>query len=476
MSEKKEKKQSAAGRMFRTKAFRAGGYSTAAAAIVIVIAVLLNLLVSNISTAYTNIDTTQTGLFSVSEQTKDLISSLENDVTIYYIASSDYRADYVSKLLDKFASCGSKLNVKDIDPDVEPNFASQYTTDSVSNGDLLVVCGEKAQVVAGGDMVEYEAGSYEYYLYYLQNGQQTDIYWNGEVKLVKAIDYVTATETYTVYFLDTNDSGDFSTLEESLDNENIVCATLDSETDEIPSDASCVIVTDMTTDLTQKNSDALTAYLKKGGKLYLAADYNSEERTNLEALLSAYGLAFTSAILEDGDRNYNSGELLDPQITGEHAIISPFSKANYFLFPNAMGIRYEEKSGITVTPLLTTSSSAYLSTDASDNLNFDTFTLGAVVDDANTGAQLVVYGTSGYTSSAYTNSTGFANSDLFVNSVGYLCDKDSAITIHAKAITSDTTLDFSGISTGVLTALIVVLPALIAAAAGFIIWYRRKYS
>lgn len=476
MSEKKEKKQSSTGRMFRTKAFRAGGYSTAAAAIVIVIAVLLNLLVSNISTAYTNVDTTQSGLYSVSEQTKDLISSLENEVTIYYIATSDYRSDYVSKLLDKFASCGSKLKVKTIDPDVEPNFASQYTDDSVANGDLLVVCGDKAQVVSNSDMVEYEAGSYEYYMYYLQNGQQTDIYWNGEVKLVKAIDYVTATETYTVYFLDTDDSGDFSTLEESLDNENIVCATLDSESDEIPADASCVIVTDMSTDLTQTNSDALTAYLNKGGKLYLAADYNSEECPNLNALLSSYGLSFTSATLEDGDRNYNSPELLYPQITGEHAIISPFSKANYFLFPNAMGIKYEAKSGITVTPVLTTSSSAYLSTDDSADLNFDTFTLGVVVDDENTGAQLVVYGTSGYMDSDYLGDSGLANSDLFVNSVGYLCDKDSAITIHAKSVTSDTTLDFSGTSTGFLVVLIVVLPAFAAIAAGFIIWYRRKYS
>lgn len=476
MSAKKEKEQSSAGKMFRTKAFRAGGYSTAAAAIVIVIAVLLNLLVSNISTAYTNIDTTQSGLYSVSAQTKELISSLENDVTIYYIASPDYRSDYVSKLLDKFASCGSKLNVKTIDPDVEPNFASQYTDDSVSNGDLLVVCGEKAQVVSGSDMVEYEAGSYEYYLYYLQNGQQTDIYWNGEVKLVKAIDYVTATETYTVYFLDTDDSGDFSTLEESLENENIICATLDSESDEIPSDASCVIVTDMSADLTQTNSDALTAYLREGGKLYLAADYNSEECPDLQAFLASYGLAFTSATLEDGDRNYGSPELLYPQITGEHAIISPFSKANYLLFPDAMGIIYEEKNGITVTPLLTTSGSAYLSTDDSDDLNFDTFTLGVVVDDENTGAQLVVYGTSGYMDSDYLGDSGLANSDLFVNSIGYLCDKDSAITIHAKAITSDTTLDFSGTSTGLLVVLTAILPALIAVAAGFIIWYRRKYS
>ena len=70
----------------------------------------------------------------------------------------------------------------------------------------------------------------------------------------------------------------------------------------------------------------------------------------------------------------------------------------------------------------------------------------------------------------------YSNSDLFVNSVGYLCDKDSAISVHAKSITSDTTLDFGSTPTASLIFAVAVLPVAISLAAGITIWYRRKNS
>ena len=477
---KKEKKSESKQKnisMFKTKAFRAGGYSTAAAAIVIVIAVVLNLIVSGISTAYTNIDTTAAGVYSLSEQTKDIVSSLEKEVYIYYIVSPDSKAEYVSNLLDKFRAKGSNLKTEEIDPDINPDFASEYTDESVSNGDLLVVCGDKSAVVHYSDMIEYEAGSYEYYMYYLQNGQQTSVYWNGEVEILKAIDYVITTATYNVYFLNITGDEDFSLLTDALDNENIICDTISLEDGEsIPDDASCIVINVSEDDITDKQYEDISKYLSKGGKVYIAADYSSGERENLNKLMSAYGLSFTSATLYDGDRNYGSRELLYPAYTGEHAVISPFAKANYMCFPDAMGIETTEKDNITVTPLIVTSESGYLSTDDSDDIDFKTFNLGVVADDSSTGAQLIVYGTTEYTSSDYMENASYSNSDLFVNSVGYLCDKDSAISVHAKSITSDTTLDFGSTPTASLIFAVAVLPVAISLAAGITIWYRRKNS
>ncbi|MCD7827891.1 MAG: GldG family protein [Clostridiales bacterium] len=468
---KKSKKNS-----FKTKAFRAGGYSTFAAAIVIVIAIVINLIVSNISTAYTNVDTTSARLYSLSDQTKEIVSALTEDVTIYYVVTSDNETGYISNLLDKFKAAGSHLKVQYIDPDVNPDFVSQYTDDTVSDGDLLVVCGSKAQVVYSDDMIEYEAGSYEYYVYYLQYySQQTAVYWKGEIQILKAIDYVTKTEDYNVYFLDVSGSTDFSVMTEALENENIINDTIeDSEDIEIPDDADCVILTNFTSDISDEARTALEEYLADGGKLYIAADYSSESMDNLTGLLAEYGISFTSATLEDGDRSYSSYSELLPEYTGEHAIISPFTSSNYVLFPDAMGIISQDTDNVTVTPLIVTSESAYLSTDDSDDLDFNQYDLGVVVDDESTGAQLVVFGTSAYAVSDYFDDSYLVNSDLFVNAIGYLCDKDSAIAIHAKMITSDSTLDFSNTSTGFITFVIAVVPALAAIIAGFVIWYKRR--
>lgn len=470
----KTEKSGSFSKMFKTKAFRAGGYSTAAAAIIIVIAVIINLLVSSVSTAYTNIDTTGAGLYSISEQTKDMLKSLENDVTFYYIASEDAKTGYVKKLLDKYESSSKKLKVENINPDTNPEFSKKYTSDSVADGDIIVVCGEKSKVVHQSDMIQYEAGSYEAYIYYMQNGQQSNVYWNGEIELTKAIDFVTNNNSYNVYFLDYNGNSNFASLQTLLGNENITCADLTENADSIPDDASCVVLSDVDKDISEEQYNMLGEYLKKGGKLYISADYSDEDRPNLDKLLKTFGLSFTSATLEDGDSNYSAKNKIRPQYAGEHAIISPFSKANYICFPDAMGIDVKETENIKATPLLETSESSYLSSDESNVLHFKVFNLGVIAENTQTGAQLVVYGAAGYTSSEYIDNASYSNSDLFVNSIGYLCDKDSAITLHAKTVTSDNTLDFSRTSTGAIIFIIAILPAVAAVAAGFIIRYRRK--
>lgn len=460
--------------LFKTKAFRAGGYSTAATAIVIIIAVVINLIMSSVSTAYTIIDTTDSGLYSVSEQTKSIVSSLEKEVTVYYVATEAAQAGYVKKLLDKYASHGKKLSVKYIDPDIEPDFSKEYTTDSVTDGDLIIVCGDRSKVVHYSDMIVYEAGSHESYIYYLQHGTQTDVYWNGELEITKAIDFVTTDNTYKVYFMDSDGSADFANLETALDNENITYTELTENSTEIPSDASCVVLSGVSADITEAQYNILSKYLENGGKLYVSADYDAKEKTQLNKLLADFGLSFTSAALQDGDSNYGKEQYILPKFTGEHAIIAPFSKANYICFPNAMGIEINETENVTATPLLTTSASAHLSTDESDDIHFAVFTLGVVAENTTSGAQIVVFGTTEFTSDTYMDDARYSNSDLFVNAVGYLCDKDSAVTLHAKSVTSDTTLDFSRTNTGFIIFILAVVPAIASIAAGFIIWYRRK--
>lgn len=67
---------------FRSRTFRAGGYSLAAAAVVIAIAVAVNLVVGALPSAWTKTDLTDSGLYSLSAQTQQLVSALEEEVTV----------------------------------------------------------------------------------------------------------------------------------------------------------------------------------------------------------------------------------------------------------------------------------------------------------------------------------------------------------------------------------------------------------
>ena len=83
------------------KRFRAGGYSAAASAIVIAIAVLVNLMVGSLPTTLTQIDLTDQSIYSLSDQTKRIAASLDKDVTMYLICNTgneDHRAAAVAPL------------------------------------------------------------------------------------------------------------------------------------------------------------------------------------------------------------------------------------------------------------------------------------------------------------------------------------------------------------------------------------------
>ena len=111
---------------FRSRAFRAGGYSLAAAAIVIAIAVALNLMVNALPASWTKVDLTDTGLYSLSSQTEQLTAALEEDVTVYWIVQSGSEDSTLGQLLERYESLSKHLKVVEKDPVVYPNFAQQY--------------------------------------------------------------------------------------------------------------------------------------------------------------------------------------------------------------------------------------------------------------------------------------------------------------------------------------------------------------
>ena len=72
---------------FGSKAFKSGGYSLLASVIVIVIVFALNLAVGALPANWTKFDMTDTGMFSLSDQSKELVKSIDEPVTIYVLQS-----------------------------------------------------------------------------------------------------------------------------------------------------------------------------------------------------------------------------------------------------------------------------------------------------------------------------------------------------------------------------------------------------
>ena len=78
---------------FRTRSFRVGGYSIAAVAMVTAIAVAANVFINALPTDMTQLDTTSAKLYSLSEETENILESLDEDITIYQGTENNLPAD-----------------------------------------------------------------------------------------------------------------------------------------------------------------------------------------------------------------------------------------------------------------------------------------------------------------------------------------------------------------------------------------------
>ena len=88
---------------------RIGGYSVLAVLIVIAIAVAVNILVSALPSSATQLDMTPNRLYSVSDQTKQIVGDLDRDVTVYFVARNGYEDSTLENMLGLYGGLSSHL-------------------------------------------------------------------------------------------------------------------------------------------------------------------------------------------------------------------------------------------------------------------------------------------------------------------------------------------------------------------------------
>ena len=104
---------------------RHGSYSFVVTLIVIAVIVAVNLVVGQLPTSATQIDASSQKLYSIGDETKEFVGSLEEDVQLYYIVTSGNEDSLVSKMLERYQDLSSHLTVETIDPDLHPEFTAQ---------------------------------------------------------------------------------------------------------------------------------------------------------------------------------------------------------------------------------------------------------------------------------------------------------------------------------------------------------------
>jgi len=470
--------------LFTSRAFRVGSYSTFATIAVIAIAFVINMIVGQLPSNIIQIDFTKNQLYTVSEQTKQIVSSLDTDVEIYFITQGGSEDSGITKLLERYESLSDKIKVIKKDPVVYPNFAKQYTSDTIYNNSIVVVSGNKSKYISN-----YDIYVTDYSNYYTDSTHTTN--FNGENCLTSAIDYVSNDNLPKLYTL--TGHGELttnSTVESSIKNENIETESLNLLTvDSVPNDADCLFIYGPSSDISDAEKEKILTYLGSGGNLMLITDYSDVDTPNLSEIAQYYGVRTVDGLVIEGNannciRNYN--HYLLPNINS-HKITSPLKDSGYFvLMPIAQGIKQLEnkRSTVNVTELLNTSNKSYSKSNVSNITSLEKeegdisgpFALGVAITESvgDEETNIVWYTTSQLLDDKVNQMVSGGNFDLFLNSLGWMCERENTISIHAKSLDTEH-LTVSSSSASYWSLILVGIIPIGFVTAGIYVLMRRKH-
>ncbi len=480
-SEKKEKEKIGIRikNSFTSRKFRGGAYSLLLSVLAIVIVVVINLIFSKMDKT---VDLTSDGKFKLDAQTTDLLDSLSDNITVYYLVQSGDEVEYLERIFKEFGKSCSALDLEYKDPVLYPKFGQQFgIDDDLAEQSFIVVdnTNGRAKYVDYNDVVETEVD------YSTYSSSITGIKLEGA--LDSALEYVTHEDTPIAYNVTGHGEAELGkNATDMLSNNNVTVNEIKLVTvDEIPSDCSFLIINYPASDFTADEITLLENYITAGGKAIININYNTPQLTNFTSFIKYYGVSLTSGIVLDSDSsNYVSRYpyvLLPGMYTDD--ITDSVRNTKYVLCPYITGMTVDDDARDTVkaTKLIYTSETSYakaLDASTAEKQDGDAagkFLAGIKIEDTNSDVtgKLVIYSSYGMFDDSFTSDT-YGNIDILANTVSYLAGT-SADTISVKSMSvEEAKLTLTSAQTNTIAlAIIIVIPVMVILL-GIIIVVRRR--
>jgi ABC-2 type transport system permease protein len=467
---------------FQTKNFKYGGYATLLCVIVLVILIAVNLVADQLPVKF---DLSENKMFSLSAQTVKIIKNLKQPVTIYTLSPTGQNNQSLTEILKKYQDYSSKIILKTVDPNKNPGFIKQFSEDGITPGEgaLVVAAGSKHKLIQAMDLVNYSLNQ--------QTGQEQAVSLAVEQRVTAAILLTTGNQGIPViYQIQGHGEAELAlSIENQLHAENYQVKNISLLTREIPTDAAVILINAPQQDLTGAEIDKLRRFLVKGGRLICLVDYTGTELTNLNDLLSSYGVAVQRQIVIEGDSSQhltNNPLFLLPSLGGHQILKSLQTAKTPVLFPGTQSLKTLDlkKRTTTVEPLLSTSAKAWakINVNSLDERKAATdpagpFNVAVAVSDqpasGAAGAKLIVTGSAQFLNPQFTARIP-GNLSFLTNSLNWLLGRKDTLAIQPKSLLSFN-LRFNEMQALLYIALVViVIPAGILIA-GLMVWLRRRH-
>jgi len=464
------------------KNLQMGAYSTGMTAIVVAIAVILNMGAALLPDSYTVLDVSSQKLYSLSDTTKELVGGLTEDVTIYAVVEEESMDGTLAQTLERYLDLSEHLKLVYINPITNPNFYKEYA-DSITLNSLIVESDRRFKVIDYNDMYEY---TFDYNTY-----SSTVTGYDAEGQLTSAIAYVTSESAPKMYVVDghgevtLSDSFSGGLKKQNTDYEALTLLTSDA----VPEDADALIINAPTEDINPEDAQKLIEYLDNGGKLLVSTAFTekfAETMPNLTSVLAYFNVAVGDGILVEEDRNYmyQSAVYLMPQVMNDTLTDGVYADSyDVVMMPYTQAIDVTENEDVTVTTLLSTSASSFEKVDMAEGDVLEkaeedrtgSFPVGihAVKTSGDKQAELILYSCGFIFTDQANQYTMDNNLRLFTNAVSAFAGEGESISVPVKSYSADylTVSVASALTYGAVYAILIPVGFLLY---GIIVWYRRR--
>jgi ABC-type uncharacterized transport system involved in gliding motility auxiliary subunit len=333
--------------LWKQRSARAGTLSSASVLLLLAILVGINYIATR---QHKRWDLTAGGQFTLSDQTRKVLDSLEAPVTVKVFAR-DTEFQRFRDRFDGYTYVSDKLQVEYIDPDKQPALArqweiQQYGTIAIEHdGRIERITTDTEQDITNAIVRAVEGG--EKKIYFVQGHGERD---------------TTSADERTGY----------NAIASALQRDNFAVAPLVlAQQQRVPEDASVLVIAGPTTDYLEPELAMLRTYLEQGGKLVMLLDpptrADAPPLTGLIALAREWGIEVGTNVVVDVS---GVGQLLGagPSVPvvatyPEHPITTNFGLLTAFPLARSVAPVGGDAGGRTARTFAETSAASWAETD-----------------------------------------------------------------------------------------------------------------
>jgi gliding motility-associatede transport system auxiliary component len=448
---------------------------------------------------YKRFDWTGSHIYTLSPKSREVLRQLHQDVEVVMLMPPDQNVfEPTRELLQRYAAASTRFHLRLVDPEKNAALAEQLARRyNVTTAGVVFASGNDRRVVDASELADFDFSG-------VQMGQQPEMTgYKGEQLFTSALlqlaegrkPKILFTTGHGEHSLDDTRPRGLSSAREVLGRDNFDIeewASLGKPA--VPPKTDLVVIAGPTGSFVQPELNALSTYVRSGGRLLILLDPTLAGATlvdtGLEGWLAGYGVKVGRDIVVDpaNPLPFFGSETLFVKDYGDHPITKAMRSGNLpVLVSLARSVRKAEApagAGVEVTELLRTSSQGWGETDLAhlDQVRKDAqdvpgpVSLGVAVEIKGSAgkrpARLVVFGDSDFAGNQLAEHN-VPNSMLVANSLNWLVERESLLGIPPRKTEQVRLSLTSGELRTVYILSLLVLPGL-AVAAGIYVHFRRR--